>query len=138
MNITHKRINELLYEKRLTQTGLAEACGITQSTLSRNLNGVHSTRVDLIMQIADFFDVSVDYLLGRTDERKPETKIIEKLIPVVDNNNIQNISPLANTQIYKEIVSIVNRLTENELYILKGVLIGIVGKEIPQSYKSSN
>ena len=75
MSILQKRINELLYEHRLTQSALAEKIGITQPTLSRNLSGIHAPRVEVLESIAKVFDVSVDYLLGVSDIRNPDKDV---------------------------------------------------------------
>lgn len=74
--IIGKRIRNLLIENNITQKDLAERIGLTQATLSRNINGVHEPRADVIKQIADYFKVSVDYILGNTTERKPQNEQI--------------------------------------------------------------
>lgn len=69
-NVLRNRIKELMVEKKITQAELANALGITQATLSRNLSGVHRPKAEVVEGIASFFDVSSDYLLGNTDIRK--------------------------------------------------------------------
>ena len=71
--ILSKRIKQLINEKHITQTTLALEIGITQATLSRNINGIHEPKADIVNKIADYFKVSSDYLLGLTDERTPST-----------------------------------------------------------------
>lgn len=65
-----KRIEDLLDEKNMNQAELAEKIGITAATLSRNINGVNPPKAEIVSLIADFFDVSVDYLLGRTNNKE--------------------------------------------------------------------
>lgn len=62
-----KRVNDLLCQHRMTQSSLAKKIGITQPTLSRNLNGIHAPRAKVLESIAQVFNVSVDYLLGASD-----------------------------------------------------------------------
>lgn len=75
-----ERINSLMKEKNITQQMLAEIVNTTQATLSRNMNGVHAPKAEMIEKMADFFDVSSDYLLGLSNERKPRKKSYKKEI----------------------------------------------------------
>ena len=68
--MTKQRIEDLLDEKNMNQAELAEKIGITAATLSRNINGVNPPKAEIVSLIADFFDVSVDYLLGRTNNKE--------------------------------------------------------------------
>lgn len=63
----YKRIRDLREDKDLTQTKLAEQLNITQRTYSRYENADSLMPLDILVQIADFHDVSVDYLLERTN-----------------------------------------------------------------------
>lgn len=65
-------INKLMHEKNVTQKILAEELGITQATLSRNLNGIHMPKAEIIEKMASYFNVSTDYLLGKSDVRNPK------------------------------------------------------------------
>ena len=50
----------------MTQAELAKELFVTAGTVSNYEKGVHLPDVEKLVAIADFFDVSVDYLLGRT------------------------------------------------------------------------
>lgn len=63
----YKRIRDLREDKDLSQEKLAEKLGITQRAYSRYENADSMMPLDLLIQIADFHNVSVDYLLERTD-----------------------------------------------------------------------
>lgn len=69
-DITKKRIIDLMEERNINQKILAAAIGITEATLSRNLNSVHEIKADVLDKIADYFNVSLDYLSGDTDNKK--------------------------------------------------------------------
>ena len=58
-------IRKLRLERNMSQKQLAKVVGTSQQTISRIENDVMSSPVDLLVNIADLFDVSVDYLLGR-------------------------------------------------------------------------
>lgn len=63
----YKRIRDLREDKDITQERLAEYLGITQRAYSRYENADSMMPLDLLIKIADFHNVSVDYLLERTD-----------------------------------------------------------------------
>ena len=62
------KIKDLRKEKNLTQKELAQALSITVSTLSHWECGYQEPNFDDLIMIADYFEVSVDYLLGREDD----------------------------------------------------------------------
>ncbi|MBP2071378.1 helix-turn-helix transcriptional regulator [Thermoanaerobacterium saccharolyticum] len=64
-----KRIKELRKKKGLTQKSLASYLGISDRAIGYYENEQRTPPPDILQKIADFFDVSVDYLLGRTDKR---------------------------------------------------------------------
>ena len=57
----------LLKDHGLTRADLALRIGVNEATISRFLRGLHTPTIALIEKIADEFGVSVDYLLGRTE-----------------------------------------------------------------------
>ena len=62
------RLRELRKARGLSQVKLAMDLNISQNTLSRYENREREAGYDTLIKIADYFDVSIDYLLGRTDE----------------------------------------------------------------------
>jgi transcriptional regulator with XRE-family HTH domain len=65
---------EMLQKKQITAYRLAKDTGISQGLMGEYKNGVKLPTIINLIKIADYFDVSVDYLLGRTDETKPYPK----------------------------------------------------------------
>lgn len=79
------RLKELRKEKGVSQAQVAEELNVTQSTVSGWETGVIKKSAEDAVRLADFFDVSVDYLLGRTDtdtNNITEDAVIE--FPVLD------------------------------------------------------
>lgn len=76
MNILGKRIKQLREEKGLNQVEFAKLISISNTTLSQYETGQRIPSDDIKIKIADYFNVSTDYLLGRTDKRNntPEPK----------------------------------------------------------------
>ena len=66
---TGKRINRLLFENHMEQKDLAEALNFTQASVSRWVKGTRIPKSEALCAIADYFDVSVDWLLGRSEYR---------------------------------------------------------------------
>ncbi|MBQ8508115.1 MAG: helix-turn-helix transcriptional regulator [Clostridia bacterium] len=63
-------LRKLRKERGITQISLQMKTGIEQALISKYETGERVPPTDTLVILADFFDVSVDYLLGRTD--KPE------------------------------------------------------------------
>lgn len=61
-------LNTLLNEKKITQTELAIAIGVSNAAISYWLNGRKEATADNIIALADYFEVSTDYLLGRSND----------------------------------------------------------------------
>lgn len=57
---------ELRKDKKLSQKELADLFHLSASTISSYETGVHSPHVEQLVNFANFFNVSTDYLLGRT------------------------------------------------------------------------
>ena len=61
------RLKELRKERNITQLKLAMDLNLSQNTISRYETGVREASYSELIKIADYFDVSIDYLLNRTD-----------------------------------------------------------------------
>lgn len=68
------RLKDLREDQDLKQKQIAEMLHIHQTTYSDYELGNLNIPVSVLCRLADFYDTSVDYLLGRTDERKPHPK----------------------------------------------------------------
>lgn len=106
-----ERMRELMGD--MTQKQFEELTGVPQSTISKIFNNQRSLTADNILLIADAFDVSCDWLLGRTDERKPP-------VPVKKSNEIT----------YGEIFRIITYLLkENALTAFPESFFGVDGRD---------
>lgn len=61
------RLKFLRENKKITQQRLAIDLNINQNTVSRYESGKRQADYETLIKIADYFDVSIDYLLERTD-----------------------------------------------------------------------
>lgn len=62
------RLKELRKQRHLTQQRLATELNMSQNTISRYETGEHEAGYAELILIADYFHVSLDYLLGRSDD----------------------------------------------------------------------
>ena len=70
MAIEFNRIITLLRKERgITQKQAAQELGISQAQLSHYEKGIRECGLEFVVQIADYYNVSCDYLLGRSAER---------------------------------------------------------------------
>lgn len=61
------RLKELREQRRISQVRLAIELNLNQNAISRYENGAREADYKTLIAIADYFDVSIDFLLGRTD-----------------------------------------------------------------------
>ena len=61
------RLKELRQQRGLSQSDLAKKLNISKSTISMLEVGARQPSIEMLEQIADFFNVSLDYLNGKED-----------------------------------------------------------------------
>ncbi len=76
MNI--ERLKEIREDRDYKQIDIAKLLKITQAQYSRYEMGINTIPLDKINKLADFYNTSIDYLLSKTDEKKPYPKSILK------------------------------------------------------------
>lgn len=64
-----RRIRDLREDNDKKQVDIAQYLGIAQTVYSRYERGFQTMPIEHLMKLADFYDVSLDYLCGRTDEK---------------------------------------------------------------------
>lgn len=67
----YERIRNLREDKDLTQTDIAKYLHISQRTYSRYENDERAIPIEILSLLADFHYTSTDYLIGRTNIKKP-------------------------------------------------------------------
>lgn len=66
----YQRIRDLREDRDLTQAQVGVAIGVPQRTYAYYESGQRMVPLHVLCALADFYDVSVDYLLGRSNKRK--------------------------------------------------------------------
>ncbi len=62
------RLKKLRTQRKISQLKLAMDIGINQNSISRYENGERQADYNTLIAFADYFNVSIDYLLERTDD----------------------------------------------------------------------
>jgi len=108
-----ERLKELREEKNLTRAALASELIVSYSTVSKYETNVRFPDKETLIKLADFFEVSVDYLLCRSNIRETAEKILNdtaKQLSVSSPQNTyrtyENLSPAAIEEIeqFKEFI----------------------------------
>lgn len=69
-----KRLRELRLDRQMSQQELAESLGVSRGAIGMYEQGKREPDSTILQRIADFFGVTVDYLLGRSNYRAPWEK----------------------------------------------------------------
>jgi transcriptional regulator with XRE-family HTH domain len=100
-----QRIRELRKEKGLNQDDLAKASGVSLPTISRYEKGNRDEpKLTIIRKISKYFNVSIDYLAGDSDERDSEvsTDSLITLFRYLNSEDKRMLVGLAKSLLQKE------------------------------------
>lgn len=96
-----KRLVQLREQRGITQQELADKLEITRQSLSLYEKAERTINIELLAKIADFFDVSTDYLMGRTDvsSMNEDIQTVGKVTGLSENaiNNIIELQTFPNS-----------------------------------------
>ena len=70
----YERIRNLREDKDLSQKEVADYLHCTQACYSNYENGKRDIPTSVLLKLAGFYDTSIDYLLGNTDQKRPYPK----------------------------------------------------------------
>lgn len=127
MNTIGERLKILRNNRGLSQRDLARSLNVSPSTVAQYETGKRTPDADTLNALAQYFNVSVDYLLGRTDDPRPPKrgdkyawinkipphlreeleKSIDKYMPffrMMDNAILNELDPLTLEQVAKAII----------------------------------
>ena len=114
-----RTITQLRKEKNITQKQVAKDLDISQALLSHYEKGIRECSLDFLIKISDYYDVSTDYILGRTTQRYNE---------LTDNND--DLSENRKSTL-SQIIN--KRLIINTITVLYEYLIKIGSKKLSSS-----
>lgn len=99
----NERLRNLRKEKQITIEQLANDLGSAKSTISRYENGLREPKKDFLELLSKYFNVSVDYLLGNTNERNlhKEKSKLDSNVKTIAAHRLGNIEDLDDDAIDK-------------------------------------
>ena len=108
MNTFGDRLKSLIEQKEITQLALSKILNVSDATVNRYVKNINFPGEDTLKKIADYFEVSVDYLLCRTDN--PNYSVVStnykgKSIELVVNSKTVNYTQ-------EQIQSLIDKLSE--------------------------
>ncbi len=77
------KLRDLIEEKGITKQKLSEEIGVSRQAISQYCDGSTVPNADKFLKIAEFFDVSLDYLVGKTESRTPVDSVEGELVRVI-------------------------------------------------------
>ena len=87
------RLKELRKDKGLTQKDLGDILGVGKTTISMYENGNSTPNDEIKLKICDYFDISLDYLIGKSSTKNySENPHFESIDKIVKNNGIHTLA----------------------------------------------
>ena len=77
-------LSELRRSRGLSQRQAANDLGVSQALLSHYENGLREPRLDLVSKMCDYYGVTADYMLGRTDKPDAARELAGQMRTVFD------------------------------------------------------
>lgn len=78
-NILAVRLRQLMEGKRITQQELADKTGCSRQSISQYMDGSNAPNIDKLILIAEFFNISIDYLVGK-DKEQTEEELVQSIV----------------------------------------------------------
>lgn len=116
-------ISELRKEKGLSQKEVAAKLGISQALLSHYEKGIRECGQSFLVRIADFYDVSCDYLLGRTNERNDVQAVVANLLTINKDFEATSKTYIKAAMILRDAMNDSEKLTGLKLDMVLGTAI---------------
>ena len=66
----YQRLRDLRNDKDMNQTEIAEILGMSQTGYSKYETGENDIPTEVLIKLADFYETSTDYILGRTNRKE--------------------------------------------------------------------
>ena len=66
-----QRIQDLRIDADLSQKKIGEILHISQRSYSHYETGSRNIPIEMLIRLADYYDTTIDYLVGRTDNKEP-------------------------------------------------------------------
>ncbi len=78
-NILAVRLRQLMKDRNTTQQELADKTGCSRQSIGQYMEGSNAPNIDKMILIAEYFDVSIDYLVGK-DKEQTESEFVQSIV----------------------------------------------------------
>lgn len=141
-----ENLKQLRKDKNLTQTELADLFGYSHVAVVKWENGTREPDFATLIKLADYFEVTTDYLLGRKKEIQP-TNFAQAVpnieeIPQIESNSVVDVKKNRKINIINAIIGVMKlkKLSIKELSIQSGISQSTIsswirGETLPTSYE---
>ena len=127
MSVISTRLKELRFKNKYTQDYVALQMHIGRSTYTHWETGKYVPDLDKLICLCNFYKVSADYLLGRTDSFD------------YNNNNIETeFSDISNTDENEKIISYYARLNEENQDYIRGEMVKLYREQENDAVENDN
>lgn len=121
MTLFPERLRTLRLQKKWKQKDVANRLGITESAYGFYEQGRREPSHETLQQLADLFEVPLDYLLGRTNDTSP---------PISKPNSLPPLTPQDERDIGRDLERIFNNLESDESLAFHGEPLDEESKEL--------
>ncbi len=108
------RIAELRKEKNMSQISLGMKLNVSQKMISAYENGKNEPSIDLLIRMADIFHVSIDYIVGYSENRYPQHQVPDSSFYSFPKKDIN--------RLFRD-------LSDRNKWIAQGVLLGLLASQ---------
>lgn len=113
MSIFGERLKELRKESELTQKELADKLSISSSAVAMYERGNREPSFEIMEEIADLFNVDMNFLLGKSQERNA-TQINIKISAGGENEQKESLANVEHQEAVEKAAELFSRLSEEE------------------------
>ena len=111
-----ERLRNLMNENKKKQKDVATVLSVTENTISYFVNGKRSPNIEQLCTLAEYFDTTTDYLLGRADARTNNQEIRSICdYTGLSEESVKNLHSLSSFEYYNVIINSVIEVVSNEL-----------------------
>jgi transcriptional regulator with XRE-family HTH domain len=124
--INKDRLIKLRENEGISQEELGRRTGLSRGMISNYERGFRNPELKNLIILADYFDVSTDYLLGKTDDPSPIKK------EQINNDQELDLKQIKKALLEKELVYDGHKLTKKQQDSIRAILLAAIEREEPE------
>lgn len=120
------RLKQLRTENDINQSNVAELLDVTRQAYSRYEREERELGYDMLCKLADYFNVSVDYLIGHETKKNP---IMERPLSDIAENFIHEYSDYFTDKTFQAYVELYKYMDERQKIFVIGMIVGYLKEQ---------